>query len=127
MFEGAKVPPSEVEDDEQEAPNLSLFLSVSVELVAELGQVDMSVEQVLGIVPGAIFGLEASADEPIHLIINGRKVGSGEVVVFEEKFGVLVTSMGNASSGQNESKGFAPLPTLVVEQPKSTYATALTG
>ena len=88
----------------------------------------MSIEQVLAIVPGALFGLEASAEDPIHLIINGRKVGSGEVIVFEEKFGVLVTSMGAASTRRGEIAGFAPLPMLVGEPPKATsYVAARTG
>ena len=59
----------------------------------ELGRTKKSIKEILEIAPGTIIELDKLAGEPVDVIVNGKLVAKGEVVVIEENFGVRVTDI----------------------------------
>jgi len=70
---------------------------VPVELTVEIGRAQMTIGQTLALVPGAIVQLDRTAGEPVDLLLNGRAIGRGEVVVVDNEFGVRLTEVAPAA------------------------------
>lgn len=70
---------------------LSLLMDVELELSAILGSCDMSIKKVLELTKGSIIELENKTSEPIDLLVNGKPIGKGEVVIIEDNFGLRIT------------------------------------
>ncbi|HRX16865.1 MAG TPA: flagellar motor switch protein FliN, partial [Spirochaetota bacterium] len=62
-------------------------------LTAELGRTKYLVKDVLGLGEGSIIELDKLAGEPVDLLVNGKLIAKGEVVVIDENFGVRVTDI----------------------------------
>ena len=77
--------------------NLPLMLDITLTLTAELGSIDMSVENILALRPGSIIGLDTFTEEPTNVMVNGRLLGHGEVIVLEEQFGIRLVDVAAAS------------------------------
>ena len=73
--------------------NISLIMDVPLEVTVELGRTNKSISEILNFAPGTIIELERIAGEPIDVLVNGKFVAKGEVVVIEESFGVKVTEI----------------------------------
>ncbi len=73
--------------------NIGLIRDVPLEVTVELGRTTKSIAEILDFAPGTIIELERIAGEPIDVIVNGKFVAKGEVVVIEESFGVRVTEI----------------------------------
>lgn len=73
--------------------NLQLLLDVPLQITAELGRATMKIEDVLKLGPGSIIELNKLAGEPVDLLVNGKLIAQGEVVVVDENFGVRITSI----------------------------------
>jgi len=73
--------------------NIELLFDVPVELTAEIGRTAMTVKEVLGLGPGSLVELNRLAGEPAELLINGKLVARGEVVVVDENFGIRITEI----------------------------------
>ena len=67
-------------------------------MTVELGRTQLSVREVLGLGTGSVVELEKLAGEPVDLLINGRLIARGEVVVIDESFGVRVTEIVRSGS-----------------------------
>jgi flagellar motor switch protein FliN len=78
---------------------MDLLFDVQLELSVELGRATVSVKDVLGLGPGSIMGLDKQGGEPVDILVNGRVIARGEVVVVDEKFGVRVTEIHSRSEG----------------------------
>jgi flagellar motor switch protein FliN len=78
-----------------EAPRrgLDLLHDVEMEVTAELGRTRMSVRELLSIAPGAVVELDRAAGAPTDLLVNGRLIARGEVVVIDENFGLRITEI----------------------------------
>ena len=70
---------------------------VPVELAVEIGRTRMTIGETLALGPGSIVSLNRLAGEPVDLLVNGRPIARGEVVVVDEEFGLRVTEI--VSSG----------------------------
>jgi len=68
-------------------------LDVPLEVSVELGRTKMLIKDILDLAAGSIIELEAVAGEPVDVIVNGKLVAKGEVVVIEDNFGVRVTEI----------------------------------
>lgn len=66
---------------------------VPVELAVEIGRTRMTIGETLALVPGSIVSLNRLAGEPVDLLVNGRPIARGEVVVVDEEFGLRVTEI----------------------------------
>lgn len=73
--------------------NIGLIMDVPLEVTVELGRTTKSIAEILDFAPGTIIELERIAGEPIDVLVNGKFVAKGEVVVIEESFGIRVTEI----------------------------------
>ena len=76
--------------------NIDLIMDVPLEVTVELGRTSKSISDILDFSPGKIIELNKIAGEPIDILVNGKNVAKGEVVVIEESFGVRITEIINA-------------------------------
>jgi flagellar motor switch protein FliN/FliY len=74
---------------------MEVLLDVPLEISVELGRVKMMVREVLDLGTGSIIEVDKAAGEPVDVMVNGRLVAKGEVVVIEDNFGVRVTEILN--------------------------------
>lgn len=73
--------------------NIDLIMDVPLDVTVELGRTSKSISDVLDFAPGTIIELNKIAGEPIDVLVNGKYVAKGEVVVIEESFGVRITEI----------------------------------
>lgn len=77
------------------AENIGIIKDVPLEVTVELGRTKKSISDILDFAPGTIIELDKIAGEPIDVLVNGKFVAKGEVVVIEESFGIRVTEIIN--------------------------------
>ena len=77
------------------AENIGIIKDVPLEVTVELGRTKKSISEILDFAPGTIIELDKIAGEPIDVLVNGKFVAKGEVVVIEESFGIRVTEIIN--------------------------------
>ena len=75
------------------AENISLIQDVPLDVTVELGRTKRPISDILDFAPGTIVELDQIAGEPVDVLVNGKLVAKGEVVVIEESFGVRVTEI----------------------------------
>ena len=73
--------------------NIGLIMDVPLNVTVELGRTSKSISEILDFAPGTIIELDKIAGEPIDVLVNGKFVAKGEVVVIEESFAVRVTEI----------------------------------
>jgi len=73
--------------------NIGIIMDVPLEVTVELGRTKKSIAEILDFAPGTIIELDKIAGEPIDVLVNGKFVAKGEVVVIEESFGIRVTEI----------------------------------
>ena len=73
--------------------NIDLIMDVPLEVTVELGRTHKSIQDILDFAPGTIIELNKIAGEPIDVLVNGKYVAKGEVVVIEESFGIRITEI----------------------------------
>lgn len=73
--------------------NIDLIKDVPLEVTVELGRTHKSIQEILDFAPGTIIELNKIAGEPIDVLVNGKYVAKGEVVVIEESFGIRITEI----------------------------------
>ncbi len=73
--------------------NINLLMDVAMELTVELGRTRKSVKYILGMGEGTVLELDKLAGEPVDILVNGKLIARGEVVVIDENFGVRVTEI----------------------------------
>jgi flagellar motor switch protein FliN len=87
------------------AGGLERLTEVSVELAVELGRTMMTLGQALALGPGSVVTLDRQADKPVDLLVNGRTIARGEVVVADEKFGLRITEVPDAAGSNGAPAG----------------------
>ena len=75
------------------AEELSRLHDVPVEQAVEVGRTKMTIREALALGPGSIVTLNRLAGEPVDLLVNGKPIARGEVVVIDEEFGLRVTEV----------------------------------
>ena len=83
-------------EDSSEAPgsgDIALLLDVPLQVTVELGRTQLRIRNVLELVPGSIVELDKLAGEPVDVLVNGKQIARGEVVVIDEEFGVRITDV----------------------------------
>ncbi|MGV3613902.1 MAG: flagellar motor switch protein FliN [Fimbriimonas sp.] len=74
---------------------LDILMDVPLEISVELGRVKMLVRDIVELTTGSIVEIDKAAGEPVDVMVNGRLVARGEVVVIEDNFGVRITEILN--------------------------------
>jgi flagellar motor switch protein FliN/FliY len=72
---------------------LEMLHGVDMEVTVELGRTRMTVRDLLALSPGAVLELDRAAGSPADLLVNGRLIARGEVVVVDEDFGLRITEI----------------------------------
>ncbi len=85
--------PSATEKDLKMELLMDLQLPVSI----ELGRTNLPLRDILNLQRGSIVEFEKLASEPVDILINGKKMAEGEVVVIEKHFGIRITNLVDAS------------------------------
>jgi flagellar motor switch protein FliN/FliY len=73
--------------------DLERLYDVPVELAVEIGRTQMTIREALALGPGSLVTLNRLAGEPVDLLVNGKRIARGEVVVLDEEFGLRVTEV----------------------------------
>lgn len=77
----------------QQKENIDLIMDVPLEVTVELGRTHRSIKDILEFAPGSIIELNKLAGEPIDVLVNGKIVAKGEVVVIDENFSIRLTDI----------------------------------
>jgi flagellar motor switch protein FliN/FliY len=72
---------------------VELLHGVAMEVTVELGRTRLSVRELLALAPGDVLELDRAAGSPADLLVNGRLIARGEVVVVDEDFALRVTEI----------------------------------
>ena len=81
--------------------NIDMLLDLSLPVSIELGRTNMTIRSILDVKRGSIVEFDKLSNEPVDIMVNGRKMAEGEVVVIEKHFGVRITSLVAASERMN--------------------------
>ena len=73
--------------------NIDLILDVPLNVSVVLGRTKKSIKEILDLSTGSLIELDKLAEEPVEILVNGKKIAYGEVVVVDENFGVRITSI----------------------------------
>ena len=73
--------------------NIGLILDVPLQVNVELGRTKKSIKDILDLTKGSIVELDKLAGEPVDILVNGKYLAKGEVVVIDENFGVRITEI----------------------------------
>lgn len=73
--------------------NIELIKDVFLKVTVELGRTTRSIDEILSFGPGTIIELEKLVGEPLNILVNGKKIAKGEVVVIDENYGIRITDI----------------------------------
>lgn len=73
--------------------NIDLILDVPLQISVVLGRTKKSIKEILELSTGSLVELDKLTEEPVEILVNGKKVALGEVVVIDEHFGVRIVSI----------------------------------
>ena len=76
-----------------EKESMELIMDVPLEITVELGRTKKYIKDILEFSPGTILELDKLAGEPVDILVNGKYIAKGEVVVIDESFGVRITDI----------------------------------
>src|SRR3954451_16285088 len=103
--------------------DLTRLTDVTVELTVEVGRTHMSLGETMSLGQGSVVTLDRPADKPVDLLVNGRPIARGEVVVIDEQFGLRITEVnglerpapGQAAAFEPEALGAGDVPAQLPE------------
>lgn len=73
--------------------NLDFILDIPLKVSVELGRAQVIIKDLLQLGQGSVLELDKLAGEPLEVLVNGKLVARGEVVVVNEKFGIRLTDI----------------------------------
>ncbi len=73
--------------------NLDFILDIPLKVTVELGRTEVIIKDLLQLGQGSVLELDKLAGEPLEILVNGKLVAKGEVVVVNEKFGIRLTDI----------------------------------
>lgn len=76
---------------------MDMLFDLSLPVAIELGRTNLPIREILDLQRGSIVEFDKLASEPVDVIINGKKMAEGEVVVIEKHFGIRITNLVDAS------------------------------
>jgi flagellar motor switch protein FliN/FliY len=86
----------------QEEESFELLLDVPLRVTVQLGQSRMRVHDLLELAQGEVIELDRLAGEPVDILVNGRMVAQGEIVVVNDRYGVRVVSVRTPTERQED-------------------------
>jgi flagellar motor switch protein FliN/FliY len=89
----AQFVPFDANEVYQQKENMGIIMDVPLEITVELGRTHKRISEILEFSPGVVLELDKIAGEPIDIIVNGKFVAKGDVVVIDENFGIRITEI----------------------------------
>ncbi len=77
----------------QQKENIDIIMDVPLEVTVELGRTHKKIKEILEFGPGTVVELDKLAGDPVDILVNGKFVAKGEVVVIDENFGIRITDI----------------------------------
>ncbi|MDD4683506.1 MAG: flagellar motor switch protein FliN, partial [Eubacteriales bacterium] len=77
---------------------IDMIMDVPLQITVELGQSKKSIKDILDITVGSIITLDKAAGEPVDIVVNGKMIARGEVIVIDDSYGVRITEIVSPSS-----------------------------
>lgn len=74
-------------------PKIELLYDLQLPVSIELGRTNMLIRDILRLARGSVIEFDKLASEPVDVLINGKKVAEGEVVVIDKHFGIRITTL----------------------------------
>jgi flagellar motor switch protein FliN/FliY len=87
--------PAPVAPQPTQRRGIEMLHGVDMEVTVEIGRARMTVRELLDLAPGAVLELDRAAGSPADLLVNGRLIARGEVVVIDEDYGLRITEILN--------------------------------
>jgi flagellar motor switch protein FliN len=78
-------------------PNLDVILDIDLPLSVRFGETEMTLDALTKLGPGSVIDLGRSPDDPVDVLVNGRMVARGEVVVVGGSYGVRISEVVSAA------------------------------
>lgn len=106
LEDGIEIPFEQIQEeardrDFESANGLDRLMDIPLEISVELGRVKLLVRDIVDLGPGSIIEVNKAAGEPVDVLVNGRVVARGEVVIIEDNFGVRITEILNRADRLN--------------------------
>jgi len=83
--------------------NINIIMDVPLEMTVELGRAKKTIKEILEMGSGSVVELDKIAGEPVDILVNGKVIAKGEVVVIDENFGVRVLDIVNSNKNKSEN------------------------
>ena len=97
-MESAQFPPLDpTPSSSDHEKKMELLMDLTLPVAIELGRTHLTISEILNLKRGSIVEFEKLASEPVDILINGKKMAEGEVVVIEKHFGIRITNLAEAS------------------------------
>lgn len=77
---------------------IDMIADIPVRVTVELGKTRKNISDILNMTTGSVIELDKMAGEPVDVLVNGKLIAKGEVVVIDENFGVRITEVLNTTS-----------------------------
>ena len=77
---------------------IDLIADIPVRVTVELGKTRKNISEILSMTTGSVIELDKMAGEPVDVLVNGKLIAKGEVVVIDENFGVRITEVLNTTA-----------------------------
>ena len=98
LVESAQFPPLDpTPSSSDREKKMELLLDLTLPVSIELGRTNLMISEILNLKRGSIVEFEKLASEPVDILINGKKMAEGEVVVIEKHFGIRITNLAEAT------------------------------
>ena len=81
------------QDNIPQVKNIDLILDVPLDIAVVLGRTKKSIQDILNLGTGSLIELDKLAEEPVEILVNGKQIALGEVVVVDENFGIRITNI----------------------------------
>jgi len=92
-YQAARFPEVAPRPTREETRNIELLMDVSLQVTVELGRTRKQIRDVLSMGPGSVLELDKLAGEQVDVLVNGKLIAKGEVVVIDENYGVRITDI----------------------------------
>lgn len=72
---------------------ISRILDIPIEITAVLGKTRMPLNEILELGKGSLVELDTLENQEVEILVNGKKISYGQVVISQQNFGIKITSV----------------------------------
>ena len=73
--------------------NMDLLMGVALDVTVEIGSAKRKIKEVIEFGQGTVIELDKQAGAPVDIVVNGKLLARGDVVVIDDNFGVRITEI----------------------------------